>query len=322
MKSEKAAKIAIIGSGYMGGGMAQVFALAGHKCVIADADSSIAQRSFDRLLSEAKAFEEQGLFAPGSTTVIAENLSYAQSIEEASAQADYIAEVVPEVIEIKREVLARISDSARKNAIIASNTSAIPIAKLSVFVSNPVRFLGVHWMNPAPFVPGVEVIASPTTSEEILQFVEQLVGGVGKVTSRVSDSAGFIANRLQFALYKEAVRMVEEGSATPEQVDTVVSNTFGFRLALFGPFAIADMAGLDVYVGAYKSLADAYGERFSAPQSLLEKTSGGDYGLKTAGGFAGLDGSRSEEIVAYRNRAYAALSQLKKDLGPPPGFPL
>lgn len=322
MKSEKTAKIAIIGSGYMGGGMAQVFALAGHKCVIADADSLIAQRSFDRLLSEAKAFEEQGLFAPGSTTVIAKNLSYAQSIEEASAQADYIAEVVPEVIEIKKEVLTRISDSANKNAIIASNTSAIPITKLSVFVSNPVRFLGVHWMNPAPFVPGVEVIASPTTSEEILQFVERLVGGVGKVTSRVSDIAGFVANRLQFALYKEAVTMVEEGSATPEQVDTVVSNTFGFRLALFGPFAIADMAGLDVYVGAYKSLTDAYGERFSAPESLLEKTSGGDYGLKTAGGFAGLDGNRSDEIAAYRNRAYAALSQLKKDLGPPPGFPI
>lgn len=322
MKSEKTAKIAIIGSGYMGGGMAQVFALAGHKCVIADADSSIAQRSLDRLLSEAKAFEEQGLFAPGSATVIAENLRCAQSIEEASTQADYIAEVVPEVIEIKKEVLTRISDSARKDAIIASNTSAIPIAKLSAFVSNPFRFLGVHWMNPAPFVPGVEVIASPTTSEEILQFVERLIGGVGKVTSRVSDIAGFIANRLQFALYKEAVRMVEEGSATPEQIDTVVSNTFGFRLALFGPFAIADMAGLDVYVGAYKSLTDAYGERFSAPQSLLEKTRSGDYGLKTAGGFAGLDSSRSDELVAYRNRAYAALSQLKKDLGPPPGLPL
>ena len=321
MKSESEARIAIVGSGYMGGGMAQVFALAGHTCVIADADSAIAERSFARLISEAETFEKQGLFPVGSVDKISKNLSFAQSIEEASASADYIAEVVPEIIEIKEVVLSTISSAARADAIIASNTSAIPIAQLSAFVTNPTRFLGVHWMNPAPFVPGVEVIATASTSEDIVQYVERLIGGVGKVTSRVSDIAGFIANRLQFALYKEAVTMFEEGSATPVEVDSVVSNTFGFRLALFGPFAIADMAGLDVYVGAYKSLAKAYGERFAAPASLVEKTSAGDFGLKTGGGFAGLDGSKSAEIAAYRNRAYAALSQLKKELGPPPGFP-
>jgi 3-hydroxybutyryl-CoA dehydrogenase len=115
--------------------------------------------------------------------------------------------------------------------------------------------------------------------------------------------------------------MYEEGSATPEQVDSVVSNTFGFRLAFFGPFAIADMAGLDVYAGAYRSLSQAYGERFSAPKSLLEKVEAGDFGLKTGGGFVGLDGDQKEEIALYRNRAYAALSKLKLELGTPPGFP-
>lgn len=321
MKNEESTKIAIVGAGYMGGGMAQVFALAGYKCVLADVSAEITQRSYERLISESEAFEKQGLFAKGSTALIASNLSVAQSIEDASSRADYIAEVVPETVEIKEAVLTRISGSARSDAIIASNTSAIPIAKLSTWVSNPVRFLGVHWMNPAPFVPGVELIASPETSEEVLQFVENLIDGVGKVTCRVSDVAGFIANRLQFALYREAVSMYEEGSATPEQVDSVVSNTFGFRLAFFGPFAIADMAGLDVYAGAYRSLSEAYGERFSAPKSLVKKVEAGDFGLKTGGGFVGLDVEQKEEIAAYRNRAYAALSKLKKELGTPPGFP-
>lgn len=321
MRNEESTTIAIVGAGYMGGGMAQVFALSGYRCLLADANFEIAQNSYDRLIKEAEAFEAQGLFAKGSTALIISNLNVAQSIEDAASQADYIAEVVPEVVEIKRDVLTRISGSAHSDAIIASNTSAIPISKLAAWVSNPERFLGVHWMNPAPFVPGVELIASPNTSEEVLQFVERLIGGVKKVTCRVSDIAGFIANRLQFALYREAVTMFEEGAATPEEVDTVVSNTFGFRLAFFGPFAIADMAGLDVYEGAYRSLSEAYGERFSAPKSLLEKTRSGEFGLKTGGGFVGLDIEQREEIVNYRNRAYAALSQLKKDLGTAPGFP-
>ncbi len=321
MKSVNKAKIAIIGSGNMGGAMAQVFAIAGHECIIADADATYSEQSFKRLLLETESFEKQGLFPVGSTRLISQNLSYAKSIEEACQNADYIAESVPEIIEVKKTVLGQIGDAARKDAIIASNTSAIPISQLSAFVSNPERFLGVHWVNPATFVPGVELIATPHTSEENLQFVERLITGVEKVTTRVSDVAGFIINRLQFALYKEAMTMVEEGSSTPAQIDSVVSNTFGFRLAFFGPFAVADMGGLDVFAGAYKSLEQAYGERFAAPQALLDKVATGDYGFKTGGGFAGLDASKSAEIVAYRNRAFAALSQLKRDLGPPPGFP-
>jgi len=321
MSSGEKAKIAIVGAGYMGGGMAQVFALHGHPVSIFDLDTETTKRSYERLITEARAFEELGLIPPGSDKVIESNLTYGFSLEEIVAGADYIAEVVPESIEIKEEIFARICKVAKPDAIIASNTSAIPISKLSAFVTNPTRFLGVHWVNPAPFIPGVEIIPTSETSEEVLQFVEELIGSLGKVTSRVSDVAGFILNRLQFALYKEAVTMFEEGVGTPQEIDAVVSNTFGFRLALFGPFAIADMAGLDVFVGAYKSLAEAYGERFTAPESLVEKVKNGEFGLKTGGGFAGLDASRKDEIAAYRNRAYAALSQLKKELGPPPGFP-
>jgi 3-hydroxybutyryl-CoA dehydrogenase len=321
VNSKELKRIAIVGAGYMGGGMAQVFALHGHRVSIFDIDAETTKRSYERLISESRTFEELGLIAPGSAEIIVGNLSYSESIEEVVADADYIAEVVPEVIETKQEVLEKICVAAKPDAIIATNTSAIPISKLAAFVTNPTRFLGVHWVNPAPFIPGVEIISSPHTTEEVLLVVEDMIGNLGKVTSRVSDVAGFILNRLQFALYKEASTMVEEGVGTPQEIDAIVSNTFGFRLALFGPFAIADMAGLDVFAGAYKSLSEAYGERFAVPQSLQKRVNEGDFGLKTGGGLAGLDASKRDEIVAYRNRAYAALSQLKKELGPPPGFP-
>lgn len=312
-------RIAVVGSGYMGGGMAQVFAMAGYSCVIADASAEIAQQSLARLMSEAREFEDDGLFAPGSAATIADKLEYADSIEEAAATADYVAEVVPERPDVKADVLGRISSAARADAIIGSNTSAMPIATLSEFVTGPERFLGVHWMNPAPFVPCVELISSVYTAPEAVEFSEGLMGSLGKVAVRVSDQTGFVANRLQYALFQEATRMVEEGHATPRQIDQVVSNSFGFRLPFFGPFATADMAGLDVYIGSYASFTAAYGERFATPQLLTERTATGDLGLKTGGGFTGMDATRIKDIVRYRNRAYALLQRLKQELGPVPG---
>ena len=312
-------RIAVVGSGYMGGGMAQVFLMAGYPCVIADATAELAQQSRERLIAEAREFEAEGLFAPGSTTIIAEGLECADSIEEAAADADYIAEVVPERQDLKAQVLARICSAARPEAIIGSNTSAMPIGLLSGFVSEPERFLGVHWMNPAPFVPCVELIPSEHTSPDAVEFSERLITSLGKVAVRVPDQTGFVANRLQYALFQEATRMVEEGLATPRQIDQVVSNSFGFRLPFFGPFATADMAGLDVYLGSYESFSTAYGDRFATPRLLIEQTASGDLGLKTGGGFTGMDATRMRDIVNYRNRAFARLQQLKQELGPVPG---
>jgi 3-hydroxybutyryl-CoA dehydrogenase len=313
-------RIAVVGSGYMGGGMAQVFILNGYSCIIADATSEIALASFDRLVREAREFEVDGLFPHGSAELIKERLECGDSIEDAVSDADYIAEAVPERADIKSAVLSRISSAARPDALITSNTSAMPIEVLSGYVTYPERFLGVHWMNPAPFVPCVEVIPSSQTALPAIEFSEKLIQGLGKVAVRVSDQAGFVANRLQYALFHEATRMVEEGLATPRQIDQVVSNSFGFRLPFFGPFATADMAGLDIYIGSYESLAAAYGERFAAPQLLTERIANGDLGLKTGGGFTGMDRERIEEIVRYRNRAYVLLQKLREELGPAPGW--
>jgi 3-hydroxybutyryl-CoA dehydrogenase len=313
-------RIAAIGSGYMGGGIAQVLALGGATVRLADITAEIAQLAYERLVGEAEQFERDGLFAPGSAAVLRERLSPAESIEEAVADAEYITEAVPEDRAIKFATLARVSAAAPAGAIIGSNTSAIPINELAESVARPQRFLGVHWMNPAPFIPAVELIATSLTAPPAVDAAEALIRSVGKVPVRVADTPGFVANRLQFALYKEAVRVVDEGLATPAEVDKVVSNAFGFRLALFGPFAIGDMAGLDVYNASYSSLAAEYGERLEAPATLAGMVAEGRLGLKSGGGFLDIDPAIAADLVAYRNRAYVALGALRDELGPPPGL--
>ncbi|CAN5292187.1 3-hydroxyacyl-CoA dehydrogenase family protein [soil metagenome] len=318
--AEQITRVAAVGSGYMGGGIAQVLALGGATVRLADVSAEIAHSAYERLVTEAEQFERDSLFAPGSAAVLRERLIPADSIEDAVSDAQYITEAVYEDRTVKLPTLARVSAAALPGAIIGSNTSAIPINELAEAVSLPQRFLGVHWMNPAPFIPAVELIATSTTSPLAIDAAEALIRSVGKVPVRVADTPGFVANRLQFALYKEAVRVIDEGLATPAEVDQVVSNAFGFRLALFGPFAIGDMAGLDIYHASYASLAAEYGERLESPATLAAMVADGRLGLKSGGGFLDIDPAKAADLVAYRDRAYVALAALRDELGPPPGL--
>lgn len=308
---------AVIGSGYMGGGIAQCLALSGADVRIADVDIEIAKQNRDRLIAEAEQFVADDLFPAGAAEIIAERVT-AATIEDAVAGASFIEEAVPEKIEIKHATLRRISEAAAPDAIIGSNTSTILISTLAEAVVNPERFLGVHFSNPAPFIPGVELIPHGTTDEAILPVVEAIVAATGKETARVKDATGFVLNRLQYALFHEATQLVEEGVATPEDIDTIVRTTFGFRLPVFGPFAIADMAGLDVYSFCYASLQTEFPERFATPKALSDLVSAGKLGTKSGGGFLDVPAERTPELIAYRNKAYVAIKKLMDELGPAP----
>lgn len=310
-------RAAVVGAGYMGGGIAQVLAVAGLDVVIADADPDATARNHERLLAEARDFEERGLFEAGQADLVATHLRAAPSVADAVADVDFVEEAVPEVPELKAHVLRDIEAAARPDAVIASNTSTLPIGELAATLTSPARFLGVHFSNPAPFIPGVEVIAHAGTDERVLAPVEELVRRTGKLSARVADKAGFVLNRLQFVLLKEAASIVEEGVATAEDVDVLARTTFGFRLPFFGPFAIADMAGLDVYRACFRTFEEHYGERFSTPQMLADLTDAGRLGVKAGGGFVTAAGDQTD-LVAYRNTAYARLSRLLAELGPPP----
>jgi len=310
-------RVAVVGAGYMGGGIAQVLALAGLHVTIVDAEPSLTRRHLERLWREAEDFEARGLFDPGSAERVRANLHPADSLSQAVAEADLVEEAVLEQPEVKGSVLKRIEAAARPDAIIGSNTSTIPIGDLSTNLTRAGRFLGVHFSNPAPFIPGVELIAHAGTDESVVVSVESLVARTGKLAARVNDKAGFVLNRLQFVLLKEAANLVEEGVATAEDVDTIVRTTFGYRLPFFGPFAIADMAGLDVYEAGFRTLEEHYGERLAAPRVLTALVEGGQYGVKQGGGFVTPAGDQAP-LIAYRDTAYARLGQLLRELGPAP----
>ena len=310
--------IAVIGSGYMGGGIAQVLALGGARVALADVSAEIAKQNYQRLVSESREFVDAGLFPTGATATLEKNLWAADSIEEAVRDAEFIEEAVPEVIDIKHATLKKVSDAARPDAVIGSNTSTISIGELATVVLHPERFLGVHFSNPAPFIPGVELIPHADTAESTLETARAIVAETGKQSATVKDVTGFVLNRLQYALFHEAAQVVEDGIATAEDVDTLVRTTFGFRLPFFGPFAIADMAGLDVYAFCYKSLQTSFPERFATPKILQELVAAGKLGTKSGAGFLDVPAERVAELVAYRNKAYVLMQKLLDDLGPAP----
>lgn len=299
---------AVVGAGQMGADIAGLMASSGFRVAIADATPEMARAAKERLLREAGR----------DARSIEARIECHDSIEDACRDARYVTEAVKEDQDVKQEVLARISAAVPDGAVVTTNTSAIPIRDLSGAVRDETRFLGVHWMYPPGLIPAVEVIAGPRTSEDTVREAVALLEELEKVPVVVADSAGFVANRLQFALVREAHLMLGEGLTSAEDIDTVVCNSFGFRLAAFGPFLIGDMAGLDVYAGAYRTLEAAYGERFSVPQTVADAVAGGRLGLKSGQGLLGAySPERREELLALRDEAYAALLRFRQALTGP-----
>ncbi|GHS84781.1 3-hydroxybutyryl-CoA dehydrogenase [Actinomycetota bacterium] len=311
--------VAVVGAGYMGGGIAQSLALSGFDVVVADVSAEAAHGHRERLLREAEQFEEQGLFEAGSATAVRANLRAADSIEDAVTGVDFVEEAVSEVPGVKHEVLGRICAAARPDTIIGSNTSTIPVKVLQTAVTGPERFLTVHWSNPAPFIPGIELVVGEQTDGAVLAAVQDMLARAGRQSALVADVAGFVLNRLQYVLLKEAMSIVEEQIATADGVDTIVRSTFGFRLPFFGPFAIADMAGLDVYANGFATFEQSFGPRLAAPALLTDAVAAGRHGTKNG---AGLTRDYTPEqvaaLVAYRSAAYSRMAALLRELGPAP----
>jgi 3-hydroxybutyryl-CoA dehydrogenase len=303
-------RVCVVGAGYMGLGIAQVLALAGATVALIDVDAERTHDAVAAMHAQAQAFEARGLFGPESAAAIMQRSCAAATLTEALADTDLVVEAVFEDRSVKQQVFRQIEQHAPRTAIIASNTSSIPIGELACVLEYPNRALGMHWFNPPQFVPGVEVIAAAQTDPDLSPRLIALLREAGKWPVAVRDSPGFVANRLQFALFREAALMVEEGVADAGQIDEVVRGSFGYRLPFYGPFAIADMAGLDVYAGAYATLHAAFGDRFSTPPALEALTRQGRLGIKSGGGFLNLTAPLVENMLTRRDVSYARLRQV------------
>ena len=299
----------------MGLGVAECFAVAGIRVLLTDATPELTREAKRRLVRRAKGHADAGLLAEGAIGRV-EAVETADDVAGTVGDVDLVFEAVPEDIGLKEEILASCSAAAPEDAVIVSNTSSLPINDLSKFVGRPERFCGMHWFNPPEWTPGVEVIPADATDSEVVGRLLEFLREIGKRPAVVGDGPGFVANRIQNALFLEAVRCVEEGLASPQEVDEVVRSCFGFRLPFFGPFQISDMAGLDVYENVLDVLKEGLGERFAAPESLRKLVEEGRTGTKSGAGFLQYTDEERERLLLERDRRYAALGALLEDLPP------
>jgi 3-hydroxybutyryl-CoA dehydrogenase len=299
----------------MGLGVAECFAAAGIRVLLTDATPELTSEAKRRLVRRARGHADAGLFAEDAVERV-EAVETADDVAGAVGDVDLVFEAVPEDIGLKEEILNSCSEAAPQDATIVSNTSSLPINDLSGFVGRPGRFCGMHWFNPPEWTPGVEVIPAATTAPEVVERLVEFLRRIGKRPAVVGDGPGFVANRIQNALFLEALRCVEEGLASPQEVDEVVRSCFGFRLPFFGPFQISDMAGLDVYVNVLDVLREGLGERFAAPESLRGLVEEGRTGTKSGAGFLQYTDEERERLLLERDRRYAALNELLEDLPP------
>ena len=308
--------IAIIGAGTMGLGVAQCFALAGLDVALVDETPEQSQEALERLADRVRNHVAAGL-VPETAIEAARTVRAASDIRAAVASADLVFEAAPERIEIKRDVLAACDVHAPVDAIIATNTSSLPIDDLAAFVERKERFLGLHWFNPPEWTPAVEVIPSAHTDPAVVERARGFLLALGKKPATVASAPGFVANRIQFALFREALACVEAGLATPQEIDEVVRSSFGFRLPFYGPFQIADMAGLDVYVNIMDVLADGLGVDWEAPAALRDIVAEGRLGAKTLAGFYEYSDEERAALLIERDKRYAALSRLLDEYSSP-----
>ncbi|HEX5116936.1 MAG TPA: 3-hydroxyacyl-CoA dehydrogenase family protein [Pseudonocardiaceae bacterium] len=300
--------VAVVGGGTMGLGIAQVFRFAGLRVVLCDADEQTSRAAKQNLAARTERQVAGGLRPPDHLDQVAD-VEVVFPATDAVADADVVIEAVPEVMALKQRLLAEISRATRPDTIIATNTSSYPIDQLAEPVHLPDRFLGWHWFGPPEWVPCVEVIRGPATSGDVVGRSRQFLTAVGKRPAEVSNAPGFVANRLQMALFAEAIRCVEEGVASPAEIDEIARGSFGFRLPHYGPFAIADMAGLDTYIAVYECLHDAYGDRFTPPDRLRQLVAEGHYGTKNGHGFADYTPDDQSRLMSERDARYAAMNE-------------
>jgi 3-hydroxybutyryl-CoA dehydrogenase len=299
----------------MGSGIAEAFAAAGVTVRLADATPELARAARERVIARARSHAEGGLVDPEAVRR-AESVEACSELADAVGGAELVLEAVAENVEVKHEVLRACEQAAAAQTVIATNTSSLSVDELASALQRRERFLGMHWFNPPEWTPGVEVVPIEATGSAVVERVVEFLRALGKFPSVVGAGVGFVANRLQSALLCEAVRCVEEGVATPAEVDQVVRSCFGFRLPFFGPFQIADMAGLDVYAAVLEQHRDALGDRFFVPETLRRLVAAGRTGTSAGAGFYSYGDGEPESILRERDERYAALAELLERLPP------
>lgn len=293
--------IAVVGAGLMGHGIAQVFAAAGHIVTVYDPESRALMTLRERIASNL-----EGLGQDSSAQL---RVLPVEELGECVASADFVFEAGPEDLSFKRKLFEQLQLLAPAHALLASNTSVIPITRIVQGLRSAHRAMGTHWWNPPYLVPLVEVIKAPETDPGLAQRMFDLLASVGKTPAMVEkDVAGFIGNRLQHALWREAIALVEAGVCSAETVDTVVKASFGRRLPVLGPLENADLVGTDLTLAIHRTVLPEIDSR-PAPSPYLEQlVAQGRLGMKAGQGFRSWSADEQAALRARVTRHLLAMN--------------
>jgi 3-hydroxybutyryl-CoA dehydrogenase len=293
------ARIAVIGAGLMGHGIAQVFALAGHAVTIYDSVAATLDSAKARILTNLKDL--------GDDQSAVERVTPKADLADAVCDADYVVEAVLEDLPLKQKLFGEIEPHVRPDTILASNTSVIPITQIMGGLKHRERALGTHWWNPPYLVPLVEVIGTQWTTPAAIEWTIKLHADAGKTPVHVKkDVPGFVGNRLQHALWRECIALVQNGICDAETVDTVIKASFGRRLAVLGPLENADLVGTDLTLAIHRTVLPDLDRTPGALPYLEALVADGRLGMKSGEGFRTWT---PEQQAALRSRV---LQHLKK----------
>lgn len=278
-------RISVIGSGLMGHGIAQIFALHGHAVTLYDIRQDFLDKALVSVKANLDAFVARGIVSREAAGTAPARITCTLSLEEAAKNADFVVEAVPENMALKQDIFKQLDAMSSPETVLASNTSVMSITEIASSSANRARIVGTHFWNPPYLIPLVEVVQARDTATRAVEFTMDLLRRVGKhpVHCR-KDVPGFIANRMQHALWREAVYIVEQGIADAKTVDEAVRLSFGMRLPILGPMENADMVGLDLTRAIHDYIFPALCDSHTTSPVVADKVAAGELGFKTGKG--------------------------------------
>lgn len=310
-------KVLVLGAGVMGHGFAQYFAMRGHPVRLADRNREQLERALEWIDGSLRFFADEGELAPEELAGVLGRIEPVEDWSPAADQIDFVLEAVSENIAVKKAVFGELDSVMRPEVILASNTSSYDINEFTPVVKHPERVIGTHWFHPPQITPCVEIIPSDATSPRTVERTMEFMRGIGKYPTLCRSAPGFVANRIQFAMAAEAYAIIEEGLATPEQIDRIVKSSFGFRLGAYGPCEICDQAGVDTYTAIFEYLHEKLKkDQFKPPEILKNLLREGRCGLKTGSGFYSYEAGAADKVKRERDgRLFARLRLFAKEQG-------
>lgn len=314
MSEKTISRVAVIGAGTMGPGMAATFARQGFDVTLFDVKPEQLEKAPGTVDFVYGILTNGGFMTGEEADAGRARITYTGDLAEALDGAGFVVETVPERKDIKQQVFQEIESLVADNAIIASNTSGIPISDLAAVTRVPGRVVGMHWSNPPHLIPVIEVIRGQATTDETANATVAMVEAIGMVPALVDkDIAGFVENRILYAIMREALHLLDEGVASAEAIDTITKWGIGYKLAVIGPLELLDVAGLDIYTSVASYLNKDLNASSDISSTVTSKVAEGKLGMKTQGGLFEYTPEKIGQLQQQRGRKLVATRKALSD---------